>query len=230
MPGEKSEHDEGKIKKQGAEESSDFFVRFVIISQDSSFKKMWTIIYLFSCFTTPYVYAWFALNGHQNGKTPETLASYVFESIFALNIFFNFVTDYTADGEIIAEKDISKIADRYIHKDFLQDFIPTFPLTFFFDNTPDHFWRLFYLIKTIRLIKGIEIYDVQVMMNWLKEKNTQRVMKNVENDPTLLQNLDMDQNNIDFLFNVRYALKISKLFLIIINVAYFTGVIWMIFC
>ena len=86
------------------------------------------------------------------------------------------------------------------------------------------------MIKIIRLIKGIEIYDVKMMMDWLKEKNTQRVMTAVENDPTLLQNLDLDQNNIDFLFNVRYFLKISKLFLMIINVAYFTGVIWIIFC
>ena len=67
-------------------------------------------------------------------------------------------------------------------------------------------------------------------MDWLKEKNTQRVMTQIEKDPTLLQNLDLDQNNIDFLFNVRYGLKISKLFLMIINVAYFTGVIWIIFC
>jgi hypothetical protein len=67
-------------------------------------------------------------------------------------------------------------------------------------------------------------------MDYLKEKNKERVMKNIENDPTLLQNLDLDQNNIDFLFNVRYCLKIFKLFLMIINVAYFTGVIWIIFC
>jgi len=86
------------------------------------------------------------------------------------------------------------------------------------------------LIKIIRLVKGIEIYDVKMMMDWLKEKNTQRVMTQIEKDPTLLQNLDLDQNNIDFLFNVRYGLKISKLFLMIINVAYFTGVIWIIFC
>lgn len=68
------------------------------------------------------------------------------------------------------------------------------------------------------------------MMDYLKEKNTERVLKNIENDPTLLQNLDLDQNNIDFLFNIRYGLKISKLFLMIINVAYFTGVIWIIGC
>ena len=86
------------------------------------------------------------------------------------------------------------------------------------------------MIKVIRLVKGIEIYDVKMMMDWLKEKNTQRVMTQIEKDPTLLQNLDLDQNNIDFLFNVRYGLKISKLFLMIINVAYFTGVIWIIFC
>jgi len=30
------------------------------------------------------------------------------------------------------------------------------------------------------------------MMDWLKEKNVKRVMKNIENDPTLIQNLDID--------------------------------------
>jgi hypothetical protein len=110
------------------------------------------------------------------------------------------------------------------------DFVPTFPLTFFFDNSSDKFWRLLFLIKILRLIEGIEIYDVQLMMDFLKEKNRERVMNNIERDPTLLQNLDLDQNNIDFLFNVRYALKIFYLFLMIINVAYFIGTAWIIFC
>ena len=158
----------------------------IIISEQSTFKKGWSIVYLVSCFTSPYFYAWVALNGHEKDEYLQLCFAYIYESIFALNICFNFLTDFVPDGEIIPEKDLAKIADRYLNGEFLKDFAPTFPLTFFFDNSHTKFWRLLYLVKIIRLIKGIEIYDVQVMMDWLKEKNMKRVMKNIENDPTLI--------------------------------------------
>lgn len=64
----------------------------------------------------------------------------------------------------------------------------------------------------------------------MKEKNNEKVMKNIEKDPSLLLNLDLDQNNINFMFNVRYGLNVFKLFLMIMNISYFIGIIWMIFC
>ena len=67
-------------------------------------------------------------------------------------------------------------------------------------------------------------------MSFLKARNTEKVRKNIELDQSLENNLDIDQNRINFLFNIRYGLKIFKLFLMIINIAYFTGIIWMIFC
>lgn len=72
----------------------------------------------------------------------------------------NFITEFVPDGETIAERDLAKIADRYLNTEFLQDFIPTFPVTFFLDNSESKFWRLLFLIKIMRLIKGIDIYDV----------------------------------------------------------------------
>ena len=96
----------------------------------------------------------------------------IFESIFGINILVNFLTDFVPDGEVFPERDLTKIAERYLQTEFVNDFVPTFPFTFFFDNSQEKYWRLFYLIKIIRLIKGIEIYDVQLMMDYLKEKNT----------------------------------------------------------
>ena len=127
-----------------------------------------------------------ALFGHEKGQQAPLVTSIIFETIFATNILVNFITDYIPDGEIIPERDLAKIADRYWHTDFLADLLPTFPFTFVFDNSHSKYWRLFYLIKIIRLVKGIEIYDVQLMMDFLKEKNMARVMNNIENDPSLL--------------------------------------------
>lgn len=134
--------------------------RSLIISEGSTFKRAWSIIYLLSCFTSPYFYAWVALNGHEKDEKLQLFFAYSYESIFAFNICINFLTDFVPDGEIVPEKDMAKIADRYLNGDFLQDFVPTFPLTFFFDNSNTKFWRLLYLVKIIRLIKGIEVYDV----------------------------------------------------------------------
>ena len=127
-----------------------------------------------------------ALFGHEKGQQAPLVTSIIFETIFATNILVNFITDYIPDGEIIPERDLAKIADRYWHTDFLADLLPTFPFTFVFVNSHSKYWRLFYLIKIIRLVKGIEIYDVQLMMDYLKEKNMARVMNNIENDPSLL--------------------------------------------
>ena len=67
-------------------------------------------------------------------------------------------------------------------------------------------------------------------MDYLKEKHGIKVLDRVEEDPTLEDNLHVDQNNIEYFFNVRYCLKIFKLFLMIMNVSYFTGILWIIFC
>lgn len=158
----------------------------IVVSNECTFVKVWAAIYLFSCFTSPYFYAWVALNGFEREERFYTSITIFFESVFAINIMLSFLTDFVPDGELVPERDLGKIADRYWHDGFMQEFIPTFPLTFLVDNSEHKFWRLIYLIKIIRLIKGIEIYDVQLMVDYLKEKNTQRVMKNIENDPTLL--------------------------------------------
>ena len=190
-PGDKcAEHDADDNKNHVHEDSS--FIQLIVISETSTARKVWAALYLFSCFTSPYFYAWVALFGHEKGESGYLITSIIFETIFATNILVNFLTEYVPDGEIVPERDIAKIADRYFHTDFLMEFIPTFPLTFIFNNTHEKYWRLFYLIKVIRIVKGIEIYDVQMMMDFLKEKNMQRVMKNIENDPTLIQNLDLD--------------------------------------
>lgn len=52
----------------------------------------------------------------------------------------------------------------------------------------------------------------------------------MDNDIFVEDNLYIDQNKIEFFFNVRYALVGFKLFIMIVNVSYFTGVIWLIYC
>ena len=89
----------------------------VLISEDSAILRAFKIVYLLFCFTSPYFYAWVALNGQENPQS--LLISIIFETVFALNICINFLTDYVPDGEIIPEKDLGKIAERYLSTDFM---------------------------------------------------------------------------------------------------------------
>lgn len=183
-----------------------------------------------ACITTPYYYAWIALNGYEKEEKSYMITTIIFEFMFASHILFNFLTEYVPDGEIVPIRELEVIGNRYLSSEFLVDFIPTFPITFFLNNSNKTYWRLFFLIKIMRLHKGIKVYDVEKMMDILRKVNKKQVMKKIENDPSLIENLDLDLNNIDLLFSVRYLLKIFRLFLMIVNVAYFTGVIWMIGC
>ena len=42
--------------------------------------------------------------------------------------------------------------------------------------------------------------------------------------------MDKDQTNIQFLLNMSYFFKTMRLIMIIFNVSYFIGLIWLVFC
>ena len=114
MPGDKCSEPIGQdSQKSHSHEESNTFVELILISEESTARKVWSAIYLMTCFTSPYFYAWMALFGHEKGQKAPFVTSIIFETIFATNILVNFITDYIPDGEIIPERDLAKIADRY---------------------------------------------------------------------------------------------------------------------
>ena len=116
---------------------------------------------MISCLFSPYIYAYFALHGHEEGEIGPLWITIIFECIFFISILKNFITAYTPDGEILPVKDFWKISERYARNGFLIDFIPTFPITFILDMTVKKYGRIFYLVKIIRLAKGLKVYNVQ---------------------------------------------------------------------
>ena len=57
-----------------------------------------------------------------------------------------------------------------------------------------------------------------------------RTMAKIEKDPTLATNLDIDSNNIEEMLVFSYFLKIFKLVIIILNLSYLFGVMWILLC
>jgi hypothetical protein len=55
-------------------------------------------------------------------------------------------------------------------------------------------------------------------------------MDKIEKDPTLATNLDIDSNKIEEMLVFSYFLKIFKLVIIILNLSYLFGVMWIVLC
>jgi len=70
-----------------------------------------------------------------------------------------------------------KIALKYFHNGFLRDSICLFPLTYFVDPGPDHANRhyLCYLIKMIRVIKGIGIFNPAHINKYFQNIQMERI-------------------------------------------------------
>ena len=90
-------------------------------------------LYVISCLFSPYIYAYFAMHGHEEGEKGPVWITIVFECIFIITILKNFITAFTPEGEIVPVKDIWKISDRYLKSEFLIDLVPTIPMTFILD-------------------------------------------------------------------------------------------------
>ena len=153
---------------------------------------------------------------------------YAIESCFILNICVKFITDYGVEGSKLPERDLSKIAKNYFNSDFTLDLIPIIPFQFITHKNGRHF--LYYLIKMIRLWQGFKIFDVQKIMGYIKKFYQKKLEYLVANNDKLANNIVIDNNSIEEVLFIKYFLKLIKFVIIILNVSYILGMMWLIMC
>lgn len=151
----------------------------------------------------------------------------VYETIFLASICIQFLVEFTPPGQLTPVKDISQISLRYLKGEFYKDFIPIIPLQLL-DLGGDE--RLFYVIKIMRLIKGLQVFDVAQIMVIIKKQYQKQLEDIIKNSPELAENTLLDNNNISRLITINNVLRIFKLVLIILNISYFLGFGWYILC
>ena len=76
-----------------------------------------------------------------------------------------------------------EIAKFYAKTDLLQEFIPLFPITFFVDTTKHSYWRVFYLVKVMRIFKGIQAFKIVNLMQIVTKYFGERSAKMVADNP-----------------------------------------------
>ena len=130
------------------------------------------------------------------------------------------MTSYIPEGSTIPVTDHKHISQRYMKKGtFYQDLIALLPMTliFFHNNYFDEFYRLFFLIKVIRIKKGFDIFDVPHIMETVKDFYRDRNQIRIEEDLEFAEDMINDNNNIEFFIQISYALKTLKLAILIIK-------------
>ena len=78
-----------------------------------------------------------------------------------------------------------------------------------------------------RIIRGFHLFDIGNMMQFVKSYYQNRIMKLIEEKPALGNNCDADNNCIELQLFISYTLKTLRLAIIILNIAYLTGVFWL---
>ena len=86
------------------------------------------------------------------------------------------------------------------------------------------------MIKLIRLEKGIRHISVPEMVNYFQNLNFEHIQKMIDsNDPSANDKL-LDQTKITFVLMLQGTLRTIKLAVIILNISYFMGILWFVFC
>ena len=86
----------------------------------------------------------------------------VFEIIFVFDLIINFFVEIIDEETNQPERDLKKIAISYLNGLFFIDFITLIPLQLISIKNNRNY--LFFLIKMLRLVQGLRIFNVSVIM------------------------------------------------------------------
>ena len=158
----------------------------MIISEKGVISLIWSIVDIFSCISSSYIYAYLGAFGKDSDDTLMNTLITTYEGIFLITILKNFSTDYTPLGSTEVVKNLRLISLRYLKEGgFILDFICIFPFVELFKNYFEHKVQLFYLIKTLRIFKGIKIFNVSKMMAGIKDFKMRQLQDKIKENPEL---------------------------------------------
>ena len=147
-----------------------------------------------------------------------------------MTIVQRFLTDFTLEGETEPVKNLLKIVKRYLHSwGFIMDIIPIIPFQLIFHNI-GKYSKLFFLLKILRMFKGLSFFNVTILFDFIKKYMQKRLLIQIEKNPLIGEDTEVDHNKIEELLLLGYGFQILKLFIIIVNLSFYVGMFWLIYC
>lgn len=138
----------------------------IIIHQEGNFYRIWELIVILSCIISSYAYMYLAAFGEPTPNSFLYILDYIFLGIFGIDIIIQFLLDYKPEDSYVRVRELILIAKKYLHTQFLFDFIPMIPFHLFTDH-PQR--KLFFMIKVIRIQKGRSLFSSNSFMRFVKD-------------------------------------------------------------
>lgn len=108
---------------------------------------------------------------------------------------------------------------NYLNGDFLKELIPLFPFYIFKWNRNRQ--NYFYILKLIRVERGINFLNKQQQSNFFKDYQNMHLRTLIKNEPAKANSQDKDYTLKDQLFYFNLATKFLKLLLFISCTCYY---------
>ena len=139
-----------------------------------------------------------------------------------------FFVEFTQSSNGVPCRELKMIAVNYLKGDFKIDLICLLPLQMIpLKNNRNY---LFFIIKMVRFLRGLELFDVQKIMQFFKRLSQEYIQDMVDTNWNLANSKLHDNSKIVSLLILSYFLRTLKLVVIITNVSYFLGIFWYIYC
>ena len=178
-----------------------------IIGHRNTLYMIFNILMCVICIISSYFYASligfrYTFEDSERQKLLNTMI--VYESFFFLHFVLQFFLEYKNEG-YPPERDIAAIAKNYIFNGtFTIDLVCLLPLSL--SQMKRRRELLFLIVKMLRLVKGFKLFDVQVLMHYIKMIQYERTQQIVDYDPVTANDTIIDHNNVEKLLMTSYTL------------------------
>jgi hypothetical protein len=125
-------------------------------------------------------------------------------------------------------RSFEKIFWNYFYGAMLFELIPLLPLPML--NLPINMQSKFYVLKTIRTLKGTKQLNVSKFMKGVKEFYKNRLIDLQKENPELANDSTVDNTKMKDIIFISLTLKTLKLILMIFNFSFFIGMGWLLLC
>lgn len=164
-------------------------VSYFIIHRNGRLNSMLRVVHIIASMVSSYFYVWLAAFGTDPDKFQYKVAVF-FEVLFGVLMISNFFTDFTRDGENIPVDDVGEIALNYLHNKFAIDMIPLLPISFFLDNSQYKFYRIFFVLKIVRVKTGFDAFNIGQIYSDIRDFFTYSLKQKILNNPEISSDMD----------------------------------------
>lgn len=171
---------------------------------------------------------WSRENQFEEVTEPWLIRFYLFcEIIFIIQFCLNFLLTYVPEDSLsqIPTRDLSKIANKYIHGDMMIDILAIIPFNIFifFKNS-----RLLILIKCVRIRSILVIFDVSKFRANLKTITSRYHQRAQDTEEEGNEGLEDKIRLMEILY-IQSSFKVMRLLFHIFTTCYVVGVVFYIF-